>query len=318
MTPRVGLASIGLLGCCLIGCGLRTDPDYTPVCVDSADGVADSGGTDETAGTDDGDEGGSGEARAGSCQNPIDLPSGEPIVVRGQLGGCSGTEGWCGGSGGEDVYRIGSVTSDVFIDFRPQETEFNPVLRVVREDPCEPGTVEASEVCADIVNSIPGRGFYDQGGEGDVYYIIVDTELGQSGAYAFDLRFGEEASQDECMSFLEEQAIELDVGGQFLWEDALEEDQGRLDSGCSAPGAELVFPVYLDQDGTLEAEVTSLEAEEEGFEPIVSIRTACGTPTEMSCGSTAVAGFGGATTALLVVDQLGVTGGRFSLDVRFQ
>ena len=100
MTSRLGLATLGFAIC--LGCGLRTDPDYSPVCLDdnASSGGSDTGGT-ETAGGEM-----TGEPRKGSCQDPIDLPVGQDIIVRGSLGGCSGTQGWCGGTGAEDVYRI--------------------------------------------------------------------------------------------------------------------------------------------------------------------------------------------------------------------
>jgi hypothetical protein len=314
MTLRVGLASLGLAAC-LLGCGLRTDPDYSPVCVDG-NIVA---GTGETGDTGTGDTGGvPAEPRLGSCQDPIDIPAGDTIVVRGSLGGCSGTEGWCGGSGAEDVYRIGSVSGDVFVDFLPQETNFNPVLRVVRgEDPCLEGVVEQSEICADIVNSVPGRGFYDQGTE-DTYYIIVDTELGESGKYAFEVRFGDQAFAGDCYDAVEEQAIELMPGGNFVWEATLEPKQGRLDSVCSAPGDEDIFNLVLTGGGTLTATVEPLDLKiGTDFMPIVSIRGDCASASELACGASVSAGFGSSTTTYLVVDQVGAAKGRYRLTVDY-
>ena len=309
MLRRFGHASLrrtllGLSGICLVGCGLRSEPEYSPVCVD--DQVA----NDETAGT-----GGVVEPRYGSCEDPIDLPAGETIVVRGSLGGCSGTEGWCGGSGAEDVYRISSFPGDVFVDFIPQETNFNPVLRVVRgEDPCLLGAVESSEVCADIKNSVPGRGFYDQGIPGETYYIIVDTELGESGEYAFELRFGPEAFEGDCLDAVDEQAIELAPGGNFVWEASLEAEQGRIDSYCGTPGNEDIFPLILTGAGSLEASVEVLEGD---IEPIVSLRVGCGTVSELSCGPTASFPFGGSTSLYLAVDQVGAADGRYKLNVDY-
>ena len=306
MTRFVGLASLGITAACLLGCGLRSDPDYSPVCVD--DSIAAVGETGGTSGV-------MLEPRAGSCEAPIDLPAGETIVVRGSLGGCSGTEGWCGGTGAEDVYRIGSVSSDVFVDFLPQETNFNPVLRVVRgEDPCLEAPIEQTEVCADIKNSVPGRGFYDQGGPADTYYIIVDTELGDSGQYGFELRFGDEASQDDCIDALDEQTIELATGGNFVWEASLEDEQGRVDSGCSAPGDEDIFPLILTGGGTLTATVEVVSGD---IQPIVSLRSGCATSTELACGGLAIADFNTSTNAYLVVDQLGAADGRYRLNIDY-
>ena len=312
MTPRAALASLGVAAC-LLGCGLRSESDYSPVCVDDYSAAGDE--TGETGGT--GDTGGmmALEPRVGSCQDPIDLPAGETIVVRGSLGGCSGTEGWCGGTGAEDVYRLIGVADDVFVEFIPQETNFNPVLRVVRADPCEEGTGELSEVCADITNSVPGRGFYDQGGVNDNYYIIVDTELGDSGDYAFELRFGGEAFQGDCYDGLDEQVIELGVGGNFVWEASLDDEQGRVDSACSTPGADHVFQLVLDGGGSLSASVEVLEGD---IMPVVSIRNDCATKSELSCGPTAVASFGASQTLLLAVDnQAPGTKGRYRLDVGY-
>ncbi|HVH97481.1 MAG TPA: hypothetical protein VM869_02180 [Enhygromyxa sp.] len=293
---------------CLLGCGLRSDPDYSPVCVDDSMVAAGTGDTGDTGGM-------TVEPRYGSCEDPIDLPSDQTIVVRGSLGGCSGIEGWCGGTGAEDVYRIGSVSSDVFVDFIPQETNFNPVLRVVRaEDPCLEAPIEETEVCADIKNSVPGRGFFDQGSPGDTYYIIVDTELGESGEYAFEVRFGSDAFEGDCLDALEEQPIELATGGNFVWEASLEDEQGRLDSGCSSPGDDDIFALVLTGPGTLQATVEVLEGD---IQPIVSIRTGCGTATELACGPSAIAGFGATTSAYLVVDQLGAANGRYRLNVDY-
>lgn len=309
MHSRSRLALLGLASC-LIGCGLRTDPEYSPVCIDgsvASDETAGTAGTEETGGMPV-------EPRSGSCEDPIDLPTGQDIVVRGSLGGCSGTQGWCGGSGAEDVYRIGSVTGDVFIQFRPQETNFNPVLRVVRgEDPCLEATVETSEVCADIVNSVPGRGFWDQGTD-DTYFIIVDTELGESGDYAFDVRFGDAAFGTDCHDAVEEQSIELMAGGEFVWEATLEAEQGRLDSSCSTPGDEHIFNLLLTGGGTLSATVEPISGD---IMPVVSLRADCATWTEAACGATVVESFPSSTTAYLVVDQVGAAEGRYRLTVNY-
>jgi hypothetical protein len=311
MTRSFGLALATFLGCGLLGCGLRTDSDYTPVCVDgntaASDDTAGTGGTEDTGGM-------MVEPRMGSCEMPIDLPTGEDIVVRGHIGGCSGTQGWCGGGGAEDVYRIGSVIGDVFITFRPQETNFNPVLRVIRsEDPCLEGTIEQSEVCADIVNSVPGRGFWDQG-DSATYYIIVDTELGESGDYAFEVRFGGGSFGDDCLEAVEAQTIELMSGGSFEWEAPLEAKQGRLDSGCSTPGDEDIFNLVLTGGGTVSATVEVVEGD---IQPVVSIRNDCATTSELSCGPQAAANFGGSANTYLVVDQLGAAEGRYKLTVTY-
>jgi hypothetical protein len=315
---RLVLAALGVVSC-LLGCGLRTDPDYTPVCVDG-NVVADDG---ETAGTGETGETGTGEdtggtplvPRSGSCEDPIDLPAGQTVIVRGSLGGCSGVEGWCGGSGAEDVYRIGSLPGDVFVEFLPQETNFNPVLRVVRaEDPCLEATILESEICAPIVNSIPGRGFFDQGGA-DTYYIIVDTELGESGDYAFELRFGNEAFEDECVDAAADQPIiELMAGGNFVWEANLDDTQGRVDSGCGAPGDDDVFELVTTGAGYLSATVEVLEGD---IMPIASIRGDCRTTSEQSCGPTASLSLSNSDNAYLVVDQLGAAKGRYRLTVTY-
>jgi hypothetical protein len=189
------------------------------------------------------------------------------------------------------------------------------VLRVIRaEDPCLEAPIESTEVCADIKNSVPGRGFYDQGNEGETYYIIVDTELGESGEYAFEVRFGEEAFAGDCLDAVEEQPIEIAKGGNFVWEASLEDVQGRLDSGCSSPGDDDIFSLVLTGGGTLQATVEVLEGD---IQPIVSIRTGCGTTSELACGPSAIAGFGATTSAYLVVDQLGAANGRYRLTVDY-
>ncbi len=256
------------------------------------------------------------EPRKGSCQDPIDIPAGQNIVVRGSLGGCSGAEGWCGGTGAEDVYRIASVNSDVLVNFLPQETNFNPVLRVVTgEDPCAVGIIEESPICADITNSVPGRGFFNTGNDDELYYIIVDTELGASGDYGFEVSFGDDALIGNCLDAVdEENAIELAAGGEFVWEDELQDKQGRIDSACGAPGEEHIFPLVLTGGGTLNASVEVLEGD---IEPIVSIRSECNTASEQACGPTANVNFGGSVTRYLAVDQLGAAKGRYRLTVTY-
>lgn len=309
MTRLVGLARFFSLGgitlACMLGCGLRSDPSYSPVCVDDS----------LVGGSETGETGGTVEPRKGSCEAPIDLPSGKRIVVRGSLGGCSGTEGWCGGTGAEDVYRIGSTTGDVFVRFLPQETNFNPVLRIIRaEDPCLEAPIEDTEVCAPIKNSIPGRGFYDQGVPGETYYIVVDTELGESGEYAFEVRFGPDAFGNDCADAVEEQAIELAKGGNFVWEASLDDEQGRVDSGCSAPGDEHIFSLVLTGAGTLQATVEVLQGD---IEPLVSVRHGCDTLSELACGDLTITPFGGTTNVYLVVDQRGAARGRYRLTVDY-
>lgn len=304
MQLRTGLAALALVAGSTVGCGLRTDPSFARICID------DNASVDAGTGTDGGSDG----PRVGSCENPVELPAGDDIVVRGALGGCSGTEGWCGGTGAEDVYMVPGTGEDVFIEFRPQDTNFNPVLRVVRGDPCGAGELPETEVCAPIVNSIPGRGFFDQGAEGEPYYIIVDTELGESGEYAFDLRFGESSFAGDCLDAVEEQVIQLGPGGNFVWEGRLDDVQGRLDSDCSSPGNEDLFILDLTGSGTLEASIEVLDGD---IEPVLSVRERCTVESELSCGGSVTAEFEEATTALLAVDQLGVADGEYRLTVGY-
>jgi hypothetical protein len=293
-------------------CGLRTDPDSTLVCVDDDDSMA--------TGT------GGFEPRIGSCLDPFDLPL-MPLNVQGQIGGCSDIDGWCGGSGPEDVYRLITTVNpiDVTVDFRPDQTTIDPVMRVVRSpigEACAEAAIIDQGICAPIVNELSKRHFLIE--VGFEYYLIVDSGHGEAGEYGFDITYGVgPLVENECFAEIEEQQINLGLGGQFVWEASLDDGQGILDGFCGGPGAEAIFAVNTTSAGTLVASVLG----DSGLEPMLSVRPACAAGSELNCDSSTAQldhsanlayAVPGATTVYLVVDQLGVEGGSYTLNVGYQ
>ena len=105
-------------------------------------------------------------------------------------------------------------------------------------------------------------------------------------------------------------------GGNFVWEASLDAKQGRLDSGCGAPGDEDIFELILTGGGSVVATVERIEGDED-FVPTISLRDDCGTATELACGDTVSRSFGSSATAYLVVDQTGAADGRYRLTVNY-
>jgi hypothetical protein len=275
----------------LSACGLRSDPDFEPQCQDDD---AETDGDDSPA----------------SCMNPVTIPVVQSSTVQGVLGGCSNALGYCGGSGGEDVYEfVPPVAGDVTVTFRPDLTEVDPVLRVVQGEPCGEAPISATEVCADIVNEFPGRSFFADPVDGPVY-IIVDSERGESGAYGFEFGWGAVDYPTTCEEHLEEQAIVLGLGGNFQWNDSLEEGQGLIDGSCGGQGTETLFRLTINSPGTLTATVAS-----DSFEPVVTVRPKCFAYSELMCGLGQTQGGIGVGEWILAVDTNDVNGGPYSLTV---
>jgi hypothetical protein len=297
-----------LVALAALGCGLRSSPDAVLLC-EGGDTEGDTEGT----------------PRPGSCMDPIPLPPPPlPVVIRGRLGGCSDAEGWCGADGGpEDVYRLDLTQagmSEVTVRVRPDETAFSPTIRVVRDpgdgtlDPCT-GPDGLSEVCAPEADARAGWSFLAPPA---VYYVHVDSAAA-GGDYALDLQYGPAGLADACTFFPE--TIVLGNGGVFSWEDTLPRAQGEVDSFCSTPGAEHVFPLVIKNAGTLQVLVETLDGDP--LRPVLSLRQDCAPSSELVCDpsapedgtSTLSYPFGGPAMLYLAVDQAGVSGGKYRLTV---
>lgn len=275
----------------LWGCGLRTDPDSSaPVCIEDADT--------------------GGEARAGSCEAPIDVPA-QDIVVQGQLGGCDGANGWCGrDSGPEDVYRILTPNPiDMHVRFNPAETEFIPTLRVLggdgaTVDPCI-FDVAQSDVCTPDASLRERWSWLSQPGE---TFIIVDG-VGGGGKYEFEISYGVGAF-GECEA---EEVIAMDYNVAVTRVGTFDAVQGRYDGACQTPGDDRLYTLQLPGPGTLTA-----VAEDASGTGVASIRGGCAGNTEVTCGAVAQQSYSGPTTVNVVVDSTSVDGGNYSLVLTYE
>ncbi|GEM_PF-2403623 len=311
----------GLLATLLfMGCGLRTDPTGEQICVEEGED-----GTGEP----------SQDLRAGSCEAPIKLAA-VPVQINGNLGGCGDIVGSCGGSGGEDVYKLPSATGayDAVFTFNPQGTDINPVFRVVRipvgspASPCDEdlSVVAAPQesVCAPIVTQDPTYGTfvlpsYD-------YYAIVDSHAGESGPYRMSFNFGVAEVNDLCLSSVAGDTVDNRMVVQraadqpLVITGELEATQGHFEGTCFAPGDERMFPLQVQGPGKLEVEIlrwsgTSL--------PVLSLTLGCSGHHEIACHTGSESerylqhGFMGPSNFYLVMDQAGSGGGNFEIQVSF-
>lgn len=298
-----------------LGCGFRTDPQNAgQVCVDA------NGDGGET-----GDTGGGGNDMPGSCSAPIDfppLPGNLPLRVRGGISGCStGDESWCGANGGEDYYRLPEpdVPRDVTVQFIPDETDFAPVFRVVRSagvDPCDPYDVISTEVCTDI--DVGADRFSWLAEPGYEYYVIVDSRFGTVGEYGFDITVGPGGLDDSCLDDPDTEEIVLGVGGEFIWNDTIEEGQGIIDGACGGLGRERVFPLTTTSGGTLRVTAIPIDGSSDAA---VSLRDGCAATSELACssgGNELVFDLPGPFSSNLAVDFINPEGGPFQLIARLE
>ncbi len=289
----LSIFALGLLALSPAACGTRSDPNGPlPLCTDQS-----------------GDTGG--EALPGTCDNPVNLPV-QDLVIRGALGGCDGGEGWCGADGaGDDVYKL-TIQSpiDIAFQFREDETDFEPTLRVVYDAaqsgvaPCEEApAVSDTKICA--VDAVDKKwSILAQPGD---YYLFVDGASG--GDYALDVKYGVAAVGYDCP--LESGAINLNLNDFETRNISLPAGQGILDGKCGGPGTELRFQVNVLQSGFLYAyayDPTGVEGE-----VITSIRWGCAGNPEVACsigaGSAYTEAFvSGPDTIFVVIDQATVTG----------
>lgn len=301
-------------GLCL-ACGYRTDPQNAgQVCVD---GNGDGGET--------GDTGGGGEDMPGSCSAPIDFPplaTGVPLRVKGGISGCStGDESWCGANGGEDYYRLPepAAPTDVTVQFIPDETNFAPVFRVVRTadvDPCEVYDNISTEVCTNI--DVDADRYSWLAEPGYEYLVVVDSRFGTVGEYGFDIILGSAAVDDACLDDPTTEPIVLGAGGEFIWNDSIEEGQGTIDGACGGLGKEKVFPISTTSGGTLRVTVVPTDAD---ANVAVSLRDGCAATSELICssgGNELVFDLAGPFESNLAVDFINPEGGNFQLIARLE
>ena len=290
------LIAVGAM--CATACGLRSDPESSLFC--SADSSEDTGG----------------EARSGSCSNPIPLPAGN-LVVRGNLGGCSEASGWCGADAGpEDVYElVPPAAMDITLTLREDETTFPATLRVSQGmDPCVSDATD-TELCAPDAVGRTSWSFRADEAQTPIYVAVDSAGFSSSMEYAFDVQYGGQFVDPGCPLFPE--VIVLGTGGVYIWEDTLARDQGYIDGACDMPGAEHIFEMTLKSAGVLTVTVEPLDSE---LQPAVSVRTSCAANKEQGCAGASGPGavvvfdeFMEPGKRLLAVDQIGVSGGAYRM-----
>ena len=301
----LGLA-VGVLG--LAACGLRSDADEE-----------DSGGGN--GGESVGEETGVDE-REGSCDTPYVLPFAN-LEVRGRLAGPGKVRGWCGrdlgemdepDAGPEDSYIV-TPTFNVDVSVVITEAEFVPTLRVVK-DGCREEADALPAMCATPVEVGDTRWhFFAEVGHD--YTISVDSPEGTDGRYAMLLTYGDPGPA-ACP--IHPNQITQEHGGFFTWSNDFSRRQGQVDGACGGPGAENMFQVNVSYPGLIDFRV---EADTK-FEPVLSVRSGCGGATELQCTSAAQTGsssvalsqfFDVPGTYFVVVDQGGIAGGNYKLEV---
>ncbi len=295
--PRLALA--GALA--LAACGLRSDADDE-----------DTGGDVETFGQDT-----EADPREGSCDTPYVLPFAN-FEVRGRLLGPGKVRGWCGrdadddpDAGPEDSYIV-TPTFNVDVLVVIPDADFVPSLRVTK-DGCQEDVFP--QVCATPVEAGDLRHFFAE--TGHTYTITIDSPEGTDGNYTMQLLYGDPGIA-ACP--IHPNVITQKPGGFFTWSNTFGRRQGEVDGACGGPGAENMFQVNVSYPGFINFRVTASN----GFEPVLSVRSSCGGATELQCTSSELAGstdlsidhfFEVPGTYYVVVDQAGVDGGEYTLDV---
>lgn len=285
----------------LAACGLRTDADEE-----------DSGGGEVTAGETGVDE------REGSCDTPFVLPFAN-ITVRGRLAGPGKVRGWCGraddsepDAGPEDSYIV-TPTFNVDVVVSIPEADFVPTLRVTK-DGCREDAGALPAICAAPIGDGAWHFFAEVGHS---YTISVDSPAGTDGHYAMALSYGDPGIPG-CP--IHPSPINQEHGGFFTWSNDFNPRQGQVDGACGGPGAENMFQLNVSYPGLVDFRVEADAA----FEPVLSVRSGCGGVTELQCTSAAQSGsnslvvsqfFDVPGTYYVVVDQGGVAGGHYQLDV---
>ena len=295
--PR--LAFVGVLA--LAACGLRSDADD-----DDTGGDVDTIGGDTEA-----------DPREGSCDTPYVLPFAN-FEVRGRLLGPGKVRGWCGrdaeddpDAGPEDSYIV-TPTFNVDVLVVIPESDFVPSVRVTK-DGCREDVFP--QVCVTPVAAGDLRHFFAE--TGHTYTITIDSPEGTDGNYTMQLLYGDPGIA-ACP--IHPNIITQKPGGFFTWSNSFGRRQGEVDGACGGPGAENMFQVNVSYPGFFNFRVTASN----GFEPVLSVRSSCGGATELQCTSSELTGstdlsidhfFEVPGTYYVVVDQVGVDGGDYTLDV---
>ena len=300
VTPRSNLPRLSLVVLALAACGLRSDADDD-----------ESGGGGETFGDTEADP------REGSCDTPYVLPFAN-FEVRGRLLGPGKVRGWCGrdaedepDAGPEDSYIVTpSFNVDVLVVI--PESDFVPSLRVTR-DGCREDVFP--QVCATPVAPADLWHFYAE--TGHTYTITIDSPENTDGNYTMQLLYGDPGVA-ACP--IHPSVITQKPGGFFTWSNTFGKRQGQVDGACGGPGAENMFQIDVSYPGAVNFQLTGSN----GFEPVLSLRSSCGGATEIECTSAEITGsnalaldhfFEVPGTYYVVVDQAGVDGGDYKLDV---
>lgn len=297
LAARPGLGVI-VAGALALACGIRTGPP------------------EEDTGSDESGVPPGPDPREGSCDNPFVLPFAN-YVVRGRLQGPGRDEGWCGDgendAGAEDTYLITpKFDTDVLVFVTP-ETEFEASLRVTR-DGCYSDDANLPRMCAAPVGDHPYWHFFAQAGH--EYSLTIDSPAETDGRYGLQI-FYSPPELTACP--VHEVQIDQAPGGHFMWSNTLGGRGGRVDGFCGGPGNENMFQLNVWYPGLISFQVQS----EPSFAPILSVRTGCGGTTELECTSMEQQGsstfslsrFFEPGTYYVVVDQGGVAGGEYLLDV---
>ncbi len=299
---RRGISTLVLV-CGLAACGLRSDADEE-----------DSGDIDTV-----GDETGV-DPREGSCDTPYVLPFAN-FEVRGRLAGPGKVRGWCGRQGDgddaldqpdggpEDSYLV-APTFNVDVLVVIPDADFEPTLRVTR-DGCREDVLPT--ICAAPMGDDLWHFFAEVGHE---YTITVDSPRETDGHYTMQVLYGDPGIA-ACP--IHPSQIQQEHGGFFTWSNEFGRRQGHVDGACGGPGTENMFQVNVVYPGNITFRVTA----DEGFAPVVSVRSGCGGVTELQCSSAAQVGsnsvevsqfFDVPGTYYVVVDQGGIDGGTYRLE----
>lgn len=306
-TGRVTLRTPAALALTLLlaACGLRSGADD-----DEGGTFGDSGFmTDPTEA----------DLREGSCDTPFVLPIAN-MTVRGRLLGPGSVRGWCGrtddeapDAGAEDSYLITpSYNVDVTVLF--PDADFTPTLRVTR-DGCREDVFPS--VCAAPIGDTPWHFLAEVG---HTYTITVDSPEDTDGRYTMQLVYGDPGIA-ACP--VHPTQIQQEPGGYFTWSNKLgSRRQGQVDGLCGGPGSENMFQLNVGYPGNFLFRVSA----DEGFDPVISLRTGCGGVTELQCTSADIVGspfielprFLDPGTYYVVVDQNDIGGGEYKLEVYSQ
>lgn len=287
----------------LSACGLRSDPLF------EGDLVADGGVTDTD--DDDSDESGP-DPGPSACDMPIEMPM-ENITINGTFSGGDHERGWCGqDSGPEQVYLLTALYS-TDITLVTTQADDALTLRIV-ENGCADGTGR-TVMCANDFREA-SKHFFAVAGQ--TYSIIVDGDSSASGKFSFDVVLGW-PTLDQCE--VHNEVIVQQSGGAFLWENEFGRGQGTVDGACGGPGRDNMFPISTSYVGGMYAEAYGSD----GFQPVLSLRTSCAGLSELTCSAGEVNGIGSlswyfetpGTEYYLAVDQVGIEGGSYALNVYF-